>query len=128
MATVDNAISRSQEKCKALGVTYDQVWQQWSEENKSQLSRLAKKADFWWTPGIPGGVIMASPTVVAVWFTLLDGVGMCGLSAWFTSSVVLSAVVLPVQRWERITNYKDAIGKRMILDRIAECRRAQTKT
>lgn len=122
IAAVDCAISKSQERCKPLGVTYDQVWRQWSDETDATLPKLTKKADFWWHPGVPSGLLLSTPTVAAVWLTLLGGGSMCGLIAWFASSVAVGCIVIPIQRYERLSLYKDAITKRLILDRIAKCR------
>jgi len=123
VAAIDCAINKSQEKCKLLGVTYDQVWRQWSDETDAKLAKLAKKVEFWWRPSVQSGLVLSAPTMMAVWLTLLDGFSLCGLNLWVASSVALGGVVVPFQRYERSLLYKDAITKRMILDHIAKCRR-----
>jgi hypothetical protein len=121
IAAID-AITKSQEECKSLGVTYDQVWRQWSDETDAKLAELAKKVEFWWRPSVQSGLILSAPTMMAVWLTLLDGFSLCGLNLWVASSVALGAVVVPFQRHERSISYKAVITKRMILDHIAKCR------
>ena len=63
IATVSKAIDSTSDKCKALGVTYDHVLRQETDNTLAAIPGLTKKVNAWWRPGTAGWFCLAMPTL-----------------------------------------------------------------
>ena len=126
IATVSKFIDSTANKCQELGVTYEHVLRQETDNTLAVIPGLTKKVNAWWRPGTAGWLCLAVPTLPTTVIVFHEGFSLNGFVAWGFATACCAAVTLPAQRYERADLFKKAIKRRFILQRITELRQSQS--
>ena len=119
VAAMEIDLIKTQRLCSGLDLTFQDAWQERSNQVDMRLALAQKHLVNWWQPHIPGVLALSFPLVVHVF-------GNSSISHTANLLVSMTGTALSCQFIDRVDTYNSTVHERIVLDHVARLKKLKT--